>query len=54
MAVAAAADPLYHPRAPDSPLRKLLDDPYEASRSHYPSVFENRYGFLRPVVDEVV
>jgi hypothetical protein len=52
---APAPSPVYHPRNPaDSPLWKLLDDHYQTFRSHYPSVFEKRHGFFRPVVDEVV
>ncbi len=53
--VAEAPGPIYHPRDPTaSPLWKLLDDHYASFRSHYPAVFEKRYGFFRPVVDEVV
>ena len=52
---AEAPGPVYHPRDPTaSPLWKLLDDHYASFRSHYPAVFEKRYGFFRPVVDEVV
>jgi len=52
---AEAPGPVYHPRDPTaSPLWKLLDDHYASFRSHYPGVFEKRYGFFRPVVDEVV
>jgi hypothetical protein len=41
------AGTVYHPRNPtDSPLWTLLDDHHETFRSHYPSVFEKRYGFL--------
>lgn len=46
---------LYHPRTPsDSPLWRVLDEAYEEFRRSYPAVYQKRYGYFRPVVDEVV
>ena len=45
----------YRPRQPKStPLFRLLDTHYEGFRDVYDERFSKRYGFRRPVTDEVV
>lgn len=47
--------PGYHPREPsDSPLWKILHNHCEDFKAGYGEHCEKRYGFFRPVVDEVV
>jgi|SRR3972149_2637076 len=46
---------VYHPRRPyDSPLWKLLNNHYENFERCYEERFEQKYGFFRPIVREVV
>jgi hypothetical protein len=51
----SVASPVYHPREPtDSPLWNMVHNHYEDFKAHYDENCEKRYGFFRPVVDEVV
>ncbi len=46
---------VYHPRMPyDSPLWRLLNNHYENFERCYEERFEQKYGFFRPVIGEVV
>ncbi len=46
---------VYHPRNPEiSPFWKLMIDHYHSFEQHYEERFEKHYGFLRPVIGEVV
>ena len=45
----------YHPRRSyDSPLWKLLNNHYENFERCYEERFEQKYGFFRPIIGEVV
>ena len=49
------AKSVYHPRRPyDSPLWRLLNNHYENFERCYEERFEQKYGFFRPVIGEVV
>ncbi len=46
---------VYHPREPkSSPLWRLLDEHFPAFLAEYDDRFLREYGFLRPVIPEVV
>ena len=46
---------VYHPRRPyDSPLWRLLNNHYENFEHCYEERFEQKYGFFRPIIGEVV
>ena len=45
----------YHPRRPrDSPLYKLVNDYFDEFQRSYPERYQERYGFWRPIIGEVV
>ncbi len=46
---------LYHPKQPAlSPLWRILNNHYEIYEQMYDKKFKNKYGFFRPVINEVV
>ena len=46
---------VYHPRNPESsPLWQLINNNYESFERSYEEVFQQKYGYFRPIIIEVV